>query len=235
MRRQSKKNPWRNTRNDFEMPWNKIYGVMMVISTAIMLITLAPNIVLRSGVFYSYFLSKTGVVKEIPYAVEMGDVRDTFKDFMWHKMQNFNLMEKEGYMPQLVFTKMDNEIMSFIRGTMDILALVGIVALILFIFSGIKLYLNKKKDYMFNAYKISMILTVILMALHCVVLFVPFIREYLFVARYGSEYPPGDVLLQIFQAGLPVYYGCGILLVGFVLSLGITYLMVKFVARRKMF
>ena len=235
MRRQSKKNPWRNTRNDFEMPWNKIYGVTMVITTALTLITLAPNVVLRSGVFYSYFLSKTGIVKEIPYAIEMADVRDTFTDFMWHKMQNFTLMEKEGYMPQLVFTNLDNQIMNFIRNSMDIMAIIGIITLVLAIFAGIKLFLNNKKDFMFNSYKISMILTVVLMAIHCIVLFVPTVRGLLFVAKFGNEYPPGDVLLQIFDAGFAVYYGIGILVVGLVLALGITYLMVKFVARRKMF
>ena len=235
MRRKSKKNPWRNTRNDFEMPWNKIHGVTMVVTTALMLITLVPNIVLRSGVFYSYFLSRTGVVKEIPYAIEMADVRDTFTDFMWHKMQNFNLMEKEGYMPQLVFTKFDNEIMTFIRTAMDVMAVIGIIALIIGIFAAAKLYLNKKKDFMFESYKISMLLTGILMAIHGLVLFVPAIRHGIFTASFGAEYPPGDVLLQIFEAGFPIYYGAGLLIVTAVLALGITYLMVKFVARRKMF
>lgn len=235
MRRQSRKNPWRNTRNDFKMPWTKIYGVMFIIFIAVALIMLLPNIVLRIGVFYSYFLSKTGVVKDIPYAIEMADVRDTFVDYMRHQIENFNLMEKEGYMPQLVFTKLDNEIMSFVRGSMDIMAIVGIIALVIAIVAGIKLYTSNKKDYMFGVYKISLIVTAILLAIHSVILFVPNIRQTLFVAKFGSEYPPGDVLIQIFEAGLPIYYGIGVLVVGLGAVLGITYLMIKFVASRKMF
>lgn len=235
MRRQSKKNPWRNTRNDFKMPWNKIYGVTLILTIPVMLLTIVPNIVLRSSAFYSYFLSKTGVVKEIPYAIEKDDVCNTFVDFMLHKMENFNLMEKEGYMPQLVFTKLDNEIMSFVRGAVDTLAVIGVIALILAIIAIVKLYTNKKKDFLFDQFKISMIVTAVVFAIHSVVIFVKAIRMGLFRGFFGDEFPPGDVLIQIFDAGFPVYYGASVIVVAVVLSLGIIYLMNKFVARRKLF
>lgn len=235
MRRHSKKNPWRNTRNDFNMPWNKIYGITIILFIPVILFTLVTNIVLRSSAFYSYFLSKTGVVKEIPYDIEKQDVCDTFVNFMLHKMENFNLMEKEGYMPQLVFTKLDNEIMSFIRGGLDVLAIVGIIALILAIVAGVKLYTKKKREFLFDQFKISMVVTAIVFAIHSIVIFIPTIRMGAFRGYFGSEYPPGDVLIQIFDAGFSVYYGGSVIVVAIVLSLGIGYLMHKFVACRKLF
>ena len=235
MRRQSKKNPWRNTRNDFEIPWNKIYGITLILSIPVLLFTIVPNIVLRANAFYSYFLSKTGIVREIPYAIDKEDVCNTFVDFMLHKMQNFNLMEKEGYMPQLVFTKMDNEIMSFTRSFLDIIAIIGIIAMVFAIVAIVKLYTNKKKDFLFDQFKISMIVTGIVLAIHSAIIFIPSIRMNLFRGYFGSHFPPGDVLIQIFDAGFPIYYGASVIVVTIVLSLGIAYLMNKFVARRKLF
>ena len=235
MRRRSKKNPWRNTRNDFKMPWNRIYGVMVIIAVPVMLVTLVPNLVLRSGTFYSYFLSKTGIVKEIPYAIEMEDVRDTFRNFMWHRMSGFNLMEKEGYMPQQVFTSSDNVIMGFMRTSADIMAVIGIIALILFLVAAIRLYINKKNDFLYDKFKISLIVAAVFTAVNSLIIFVPEIRTGIFRGYFGNRFPPGDVLIQIFDAGFPVYYAGGVIVVTIVAGAGLIYLMKKFVGSRNLF
>ena len=235
MRRHSKKNPWRNTRNDFQMPWKKIYGAMMIISMPIMLLTLAPNIILRSGAFYSYFLSKTGVVKDIPYAITMENVRDTFSSYMWHGMKVFNLREQEGYMPQWVFTNEDNIIMNNIRTWVDILAVICILSAVLLVIAIFKLYNAKKKEFLLSQFKGSLILSGICMILgNCLVLIQP-VRAAIFQGRFGTEFPPGDVLIQIFQAGFPIYFGIGCIVVTIIAAGGITYLMNKFVASRNLF
>ena len=236
MRRQSKKNPWRNTRNDFHMPWNKIYSWMIMISMPLALLTMAPNVIMRSGAFYSYFLSKTGVVKEIPYAIEMEDVRDTFKNFMWHKSSVFNLREQDAaYMPQMVFTKVDSQIMSFARNITDVLAVICLLAIVVAIIAAVKLFAAKKRDLLFDSYKRAMIITGIGLVICSVIIFVPTLRTGIFRGRFGDTFPPGDVLIQIFDAGFPIYYGVGCIIVTIVLALGITYLMKEFVANRKLF
>ena len=52
---------------------------------------------------------------------------------------------------------------------------------------------------------------------------------------FGVRFEPGDVLIQIFDAKLPVYFGVWQLMVSLVIMIAVTYIINKLFGRRKMF
>lgn len=235
MRIQSRKNPWRNTRRDFEMPWMKIGAFFLTLCIPVIFFLAVPNIVMRSGAFYSYFLSRTEIVREVPYSVETEDIVNTFSRFMQHRMETFNIREKSEYMPQMVFSPEDEHVMMFFRNALDIMAVVAFIMLMVCIAAVALMMKNKGSKRVFESYVKASYITAALIVLHSLVFFIKPVRKALFAGMFGTEFPPGDVLLQIFDASFAVYYGGAVIAVMLVLGAALFYVMKRFVASRKMF
>lgn len=235
IRRKSKRNPWRNTRNDFVIPWNDIGAAIFMAILPIMIILIAGNVVVRSETFYSYYVSKTEVVKEIPYEIENQDVSETFGKFMMHKTSEFQLKENSEYMPQQVFNERDAKVMHSIRTIADVLLIVGIVLFVACFAIGFYLCRQGEKKILYESFINSWVWFAVLLLANGVIYFVPAVRELIFKEMYGVRFPPGDVLIQIFETKLPTYFGVALILASIVLAAAVFYVMNKFVKKQKMF
>lgn len=235
IRRRSKRNPWRNTRNDFKMPWNNIISVIFTIALPIAVIMSSINIVLRNGAFYSFFLSRTGIVKEIPYSVDVPDIKDTFYKYMLHMKDRFSLKENSEYLPQQVFNEKDNIVMEQIRTVVDICLIVAFIFIIVALVCAILLFVREEKKLLYKRFKTSVVISMILIAINSVVFLISPIRSSLFVSAFGEKFPPGDVLIQIFEAGIHIHYIVWNIITAGIILLIVFYLMKKFVIKHKMF
>lgn len=231
----SQKNPWRNTRNDKDIPWRNIGAFVFMLLIPIMVICLASNIVMRYDGFFAFFMSKTEVVREIPYAVEKEDLSKTFSDYMQHKTKNFQLTEKQEYNPQKLFTERNDSIMHMIRKILDILLVIGTLALIGCVSLFIFVLRSGEKSLIFNRYLDSLVILGVLLIGDVLVFAIPEARALLFREFFGVKFLPGDVLIQIFQKNLALYFLVGQLIVCAIIVIAMSYIVYKFASRRKMF
>ncbi len=233
--KKQKSNPWRNTRRDFNMPWNDIWAAIFMAILPMIIVILASNFVLRSGAFYSNYMTKTEIIKEIPYQVESDDITNTFENFMLHKSSEFKLIEKSDYQPQEVFTKRAGNIMSTIRTSLDVALVIGVVLLIGAVAIVCFLKSREENRLILESFKTSWIWFAVVMAVNAIIFLIPSVRGVIFQEMFGVRFEPGDVLIQIFDAKLPVYFGVWQLMVSLVIMIAVTYIINKLFGRRKMF
>lgn len=233
--KRSRRNPWRNTRNDFKMPWQNIWATLLTVLLPFGILFLASNIVLRSSAFYTFYVSRSGVARELPYSIENSDVAGAFHDFMMHGKSTFSLTENRDYKPQQVFGEKAADVMGDFRLIADISLVTGIVILIACIGIGIWLYRKGSNKLLYSHYLTVWPELVILLVLISVPVFVTPIREALMYGIYGKDFPPGDSLLQIFENGFWTYFGVAQILASIMLMLVTLYIMKKFVTAHKMF
>lgn len=233
--KKQKQNPWRNTRRDFEMPWNDIWASIFMAILPIMIILLSANFVARYTGFYSFYMTKTEIIKEIPYEIESEDITKTFSNYMTHKTDIFQLKEHSDYQPQQVFTDRADSIMHTYRLIADVSLVIGILLLIAAIAIVIYLISKDEKKLIFDSFKTSWIWYGVLAATSAVMYLVPAVRELIFQQMFGVRFEPGDVLIQIFESQFPAYFCGWQLAVSLGFMLVITYSVNKLFGRRKMF
>ena len=230
-----KRDPWRNTRNDKSIPWRDVFAAIFMVLIPIIIVSISSNFVLRSGTFYSFYMSKTSVINEIPYYVENEDIVRTFGDYMLHKTDEFKLTEHSDYEPQQVFNERDEQVVKYIRSALDkilvVAVLLSIIAVVIFVF----LYTNKEKRLLYESYIHSLIWFGVLLAMNSVLYFVQPVREIVFKALFGVRFPPGDVLIILFENKLAMYMGVWQIIASLVLMVAMAYFMKISVSDRKMF
>ncbi|MEG0291887.1 MAG: DUF1461 domain-containing protein [Anaerovoracaceae bacterium] len=234
-RRNSKKNPWRNTRNDKEIPWREIWAAVFMIILPIMVVTLATNFVFRSEAFYSFHFAKTEVVKEIPFSITQEDLSKTFADYMQHKSSTFQLVEKTEYMPQKLFNDRDGNIMATIRMILD----VGLVFSMIFLIGALSIFAflirKGEKQLIYGRFLDSLTFFGALLLVNLAINLIVPVRELIFRMLFGVRFPPGDVLIQIFQTKFSLYLAGWELVASVVIMGVIGYFVHLLASRRKMF
>lgn len=233
--KRSKRNPWRNTRNDFSMPWQNIWATVLTMLLPFGIVFAASNIVLRSSAFYTFYVSRSGVVSELLYNIESSDLAGAFHKFMMHSSETFSLTENRDYKPQQVFGEKDAVLMGDLRNILDISLIAGLLILIICIGIGTWLYAKGSNKLLYRHYLTSWPTVIILLALISVLVFVIPLRNAIMFSIYGDDFPPADSLMQIFDAGFWMYFGICQLVVTLALMLIILYIMKKFVNAHKMF
>jgi hypothetical protein len=230
-----KRDPWRNTRNDKSIPWRDVFAAIFMVLIPIIIVSLSSNFVLRSGTFYSFYMSKTGVISEIPYYVENEDIVKTFGNYMIHKTDEFTLKEHSEYKPQQVFNQRDGQVVEYIRSTLDKILVVAIIFSITAIAIFVFLYRNKEKKLLYESFMHSLIWFAVLLAMNGVLYFVKPVREIIFKTLFGVRFPPGDVLIILFENKLAMYMGIWQIGAALLLMVVLAYFMKISVSDRKMF
>ena len=74
---------------DYDILWDSIKGAILVFLIPFVILTFALNLTYRSSQFYSFYFTRTDVVKDIPFVAEGDDMTHTFSRFMQHRMERF--------------------------------------------------------------------------------------------------------------------------------------------------
>ncbi len=231
----SRKNPWRNTRNDFKMPWEKILGVVFLIFFPIAVIATAFNIVVRSNIFYTFYVSRSEVVGQLPYELEKENLSDAFRDFMIHKNSVFALTENSEYKPQQVFSDKDANMMADFRMVADILFIIGVLAIGVCVIIGIYFCREKLNKRLYSRYLKSWFFVVPIFAIFALLTLITPLRNAIITGLYGGNFEPNDSLLAIYNTQFWGYLTGFFGVVLLVLMLLVLYIMKKFIVVRKMF
>lgn len=231
----SKNNPWRNTRQDKEIPWNKILSAVFMIILPIVVVCLSTNVVLRMGSFYSFAFEKTGVVSEIPFSISQESLVNTFSDFMIHKTGEFQLVEETDYMPQKLFSEKDQWVMNNIRLILDILLLITIVLFVVGIIIFIHMLKEGEKALIYDRAKKGVVIFSVLAIMNFIICIIPGSLTAMIRILFGGKFIPGDVLIQILETKVPMYFGIWQLVASIALMVVIGCVIHNYASRRKMF
>lgn len=230
----SKRNPWRNTRKDYYVPWNDVLATIFMILLPLLILSFSVNFVLRTSMFYSHYASKTKIVKELGFYISDEDLSDTFTSFMQHKDKVFQLKEKTEYEPQDVFTKRASDIMYDLRWFYDLVAIVSFLLFVIVIAIFVRLYLISEKKLLYESFKHSGIFLAVLLLLHTVLLSVKPISKLIFRALFGVRFEPGDALITIFNSSFPIYLSVATIIVAVLIFIAIGYIMIQLVKPKRM-
>lgn len=233
--KKAKRNPWRNTRKDFNMPWNDITASMVMILLPLALFLASFNITIRSESFYSFYFTKSAIANEIPYEIGGDDLSKHFGDFMKHTKSSFQIKEKSEYEPQSVFTKRAEGVMEKVRFGADISLA---VTLVLFIVVGTMiayLYREKENHLIYDSFESSVLWYLAILVIFSLTIFVKYIRTLVFRQLFGVRFEAGDVLIQIVKSSFPIYFGITIILISLIFMIITFYFVNRFVSYRRIF
>ena len=127
-RRQSKKNPWRNTLNDREYhtpDWKRYVGWLLVLTIPVMCAGLSLGFLARAGDVYQFNFRATQAVEMSHRYVSQDDVVALISDYMNGKTDDFTLMQSVDYMPENVFSEEDQEAMALYRRYINRVTIAG--------------------------------------------------------------------------------------------------------------
>ena len=85
------------------MPWNDIFAAIFMAILPLIVVIFASNIIIRGTFFYSFYFTRTDVVKEIPYEIKKDQLIENFGKYMQHRKSDFQIKENSKYKPQNVF------------------------------------------------------------------------------------------------------------------------------------
>lgn len=112
--------------------FNMICSVVVVITTALFLITLTQNVAVRSSEMYSFYFNDSQAVSYIYTELSATQIADEIADFMgaW-KPEEFQIYEETGYDIQGIFDEDESYNMMRVKQGVDISAVLCLVSLIL--------------------------------------------------------------------------------------------------------
>lgn len=234
-RRNSRRNPWRNTRKRREIPIEKVMVWILIISIPLMVICLTSNLVLRVSDTYQYNLRSTQAVSETGRLISEEKVIELFGDFMSGKTDDFVLMEEVEYQPENVFGPEDQRAMTNLRNALDIILAVGLVNFFVTALIYFFLIRWRKKEIHMKAYKCSIWTFILLTIANSMIKLMPSLRDATWGRIFGTEFPKHDVLIQLLEKSFALHVTIFDIIVSSVLMAILGYGTWKVAGRKKMF
>lgn len=233
--RKSKRNPWRNTRNDYNIPWNDILGSIFMVLLPIIILIFSTNFVLRTNTFYSFYLTKSEITREIPYEISNDKLSKHFGEFMKHKKEDFQIKEDSRYKPQDIFSKRAINVMDSFRSFMDKTLIFGIILLGITIAIVFYLIKEKEKRLIYESFESSLIWYIVVVGAFLIANVVPAVSKMIFRVFYGVRFEVGDVLIQLLDNNLMIYFSVASTIVSAIIMGATFYLMYSLFSYHKMF
>jgi len=136
--------------------------IVAVLTTALFIVTLSQNIIIKSAEVYSFYFNDSRAVDKIYTDYTSNQMADQISDFMSSfRPEKFDITENTGYDIESIFTEEDGFNMMCIKKAVDISFVILLCSFVLTV--GIYYWLFKKgrKDYLRTSYKCSIPLSLI--------------------------------------------------------------------------
>ncbi len=234
-RKNSRRNPWRNTRRRREIPIEKIMAWLLIISIPLMIICLTSNLVLRLPDTYQYNLRATQSVSQTGRMISEDKVIELFGDFMSGKTDELVLMEEVEYQPENVFHPEDEKAMTNLRNALDIILIVGLLNLGITALIYFFLIRWRKKEIHLQNYKRSIWSFALLTVANSLIKLVPPLREATWGRIFGTDFPKHDVLIQILEKSFALHVTIFDVIISTVLMAILGYVTWQVAGRKKIF
>lgn len=229
------KNPWRNTRRDKEFPWNSMFAWVLVIGLPIAVLFLSINLTFRAPQTYSYYFTKSNVIKEIPFKIQNEDITDVIVRYMQHRSDKFQLMENSEYKPNRVFNQRDAKTMKLLRISLDIMMAVAVIAAAISTYVYVRLYKRKEKELLRYRLADSRVLFGVMLVFGLTAVFISPVRKVLLRTFFGVRFPNEDVLVTVTEHGIFQYFSIFAAAISLVLMVLLWRLEKYFIGKRKLF
>ena len=227
--------PWRNYARNKKSGWPELLGKLLIICIPVMIICLVANVMVRTEDTLEYSLKQSQILNSAPVIVDETQFVDLLSDYMQHKTNDFSLLEAVEYEPQDVFKDADRIMMNKWRWSMDILAILGILALAGTAVCYFFLIRWRKKVVLMSNFKKAAVVTIAFALLWAVLKASAPVRAATWFKLVGMKVDEGNLLYLVSSKGyfsqLTVFE-----LIGTAAFLGVmAYLTWEIAGQRKMF
>lgn len=234
-RRNSRKNPWRNTNKIRQYDKKKIMAAVLVISLPIAVIALVTNLVLRLPDIYEYSLSSSNILKNTTLAVSKDDVKKVISEYLQGKTGELKLVENTEYKPEDIFSKEDKAAMHSLKIFLNVILGIGILFFIVTAVICFFMMRWRVKGVFMEGYKRSLWVFAILQALNVIIA----LMEPLWKNIYGlfmlTKFSDGDKMVMILGDAFPRQVAMFQLIIGGVIMALVGYLTWSVAGRKKLF
>lgn len=234
-RKNSRKNPWRNTRNAKKIPVEQLLAIILVISIPLAAICISSNVVLRLPDVYQYNLRSTQALNKTGRVIKEEKVIKLFGDFMQGKTDDFKLKEDVSYQPENVFSKADQRAMTNLRNALNVMLVIGILSFLLTVLGYFFLIRWRKKELQRRAFKKAAALFLILTILNTAMKLVPRLRDITWGQLFNMKFPKRDVLVQILEKSFAFHVTLFEVLLSLILMALLGYMTWQVAGRKKLF
>jgi hypothetical protein len=197
----SRKNPWRNTRDIKSVDPAKVWGILLTVFMPIMIITIALNVTMRLPDSYDFNMSSSEILDTMTTQIDQQTLSNLFGDYMQHRTDVFQMKQNTSYNPQNVFNAADQKFMYNIRHSLDMTAAIAILAVIITGLAMFFLIRWRKHEIHMKAFKRGAVIFFILTALNTAVKLITPLFDKLIDPIRGTGFVEGDPLITILSAG----------------------------------
>ena len=233
--RRWKRNKWQPIEKRRRFDINKFLAGMLVVTLPVMIICLSANVLMRMGDVYKYSLDSSGIMDSTTLRTTKNDVVDTISKYMQHRTDELSLVEDAEIEPVEIFGTEDREAMGQARTLLDIMLVVGTLALIASAIAYFLLIRWRVKDVFMKRFKVAFAVTIAVEALNYVVVAVEPVRRIVFGHFIRMDFPDGDNLVLLLTDDFPGQVAMFEAIMGTVLMLILAYFTWSVAGRRKMF
>ena len=233
--RRSRSRMWRDTRRQRQFDIKKFLASVLVVSVPLMIFCITANVLMRMNDIYDYSLESSGVIDNMTISTSKEEVVGSITKFMQHRSDELTLVSNYGYEPQELYSEEDKEAMGQTRRLLDIMLVIGILALLATAASYFFLIRWRVKAIFMKRFKLAAVVFLVIEALNVITLIVSPLRKAVYGWFIPMDFPDGDNLVMFLSDAFPAQVAVFELIVGTVLLLILAYGTWSVAGKKKMF
>lgn len=230
-----KQRAWERELNPRRFDKHKFLSTVLVVTIPLMIICLSANIFMRIGDVYEYNLDSSEIMDHTTIRTEKTEVVNSLTLYMQHKTGELSLMESVEYDPQQIYGPEDREAMAQTRRLLDIMLVVGVLAMLITMACYFLLIRWHVRDIFMRRFKLAAVVTLVMEALNFVVVTFKPLRELVFGQFIRMDFPDGDNLIILISEDFPMQIAIFEAIFGVIALLIMAYFTWSVAGRRKMF
>ncbi len=176
--------------------FNYVCSIILAVILPLMIVILTSNLILRVSETYIFHFNDSQVINEIPYNVTGSEMAKGVSSY-WSSFSGeaFQVYENNGDYKDPVFDNHEQEVMRKVKNILNIELAIGLFCLAITAAIYIYLWRNGFREALRNRYKVSLGLTVILLAAQAVCWHIKGFRLWMYDFLIGVDLPKESTTL----------------------------------------
>ena len=234
-RKRYREDAWRRQINRRDDSPHKAVANVVMFSVPIAVMAIAANLIMKMRDVYAYSFSASGIMGRTSVNTTEEDVIKCLTDFMNGKTDTLALMENSDYEPEPIFTDLDTQAMADARMLINILLVIGIVAVVVSFVAYFLLIRWRVKDVFWSRFKGGVVIFAVCQVINIAVASIRPLREAVYGRFIPMDFPDGDNLVMFLGEAFPRQVAIFEALAGTIMMVLLWYLTWHFAGRKKMF
>jgi hypothetical protein len=226
---------WQRALNPSKFDFHKFMASVLVVTIPLMIFCLSANVLMRIGDVYEYNMDSSEIMNHTSLSTSKSEVVNSLTMFMQHRTDEMSLMENVEYEPEELFSDLDRQAMGSARMLLDIMLVIGLLALIITAVCYFLLIRWHVRDIFMKRFKLAVVVLLIMEAVNLIVVTAEPLRRLVYGHFIQMDFPDGDNLLILLSEDFPKQIAIFEAIFAVVVLLIMAYFTWSVAGKRKMF